>query len=45
MQGWGYDGKRVECQGTREGEGRIVLEVAAFGIELIGILLLLSTWN
>jgi len=27
IQGWGSDGKRVECQGTREGEGCVDLGV------------------
>jgi len=45
IQGWGSYGKQVECQGTREGEGWVDRGVAVFGIELMGVLLLLSTWN
>ena len=45
IQGWGSDRKRVECQGMQEGEDWIDLVVAVFGIKLMGVLLLLSTWN
>ena len=31
IQGWGSDGKRVECQGTREGEGCVDLGSVSSG--------------
>ena len=42
IQGRGSDGKRIKCQVTREGEGCIDVGVPVFGIELMGVLLLLS---
>jgi len=44
-QGWGSDGKWVEFQGTRDGERCVDPGVAVFGIDPMGVLLLLSTWN
>ena len=41
----GSDGKRVKCQGTREGKGCVDLGVVVFGIKLMGVLLLLYTPN
>jgi len=40
IQGWGSDGKRVECQGTREGEGCVDSGVGVFGNGVMGVLLL-----